>query len=53
MKAHPDVPTFDYNITNNAVGLAYIEVMAAFENREDKSQDFAQFINQSLISAEE
>jgi ribosomal protein L13E len=32
-KAHPDQPVFNFNLTDNSIGMAYLEVMAERENK--------------------
>ena len=44
MKAHPDAPTQNFGNINQAHALAYIEMMAEFEQRKSKKQTFANWI---------
>ena len=48
LKAYPNAPVFNYSLTDNATGLAYIEMMAEFEARENKEQTFDEFIELQL-----
>jgi hypothetical protein len=48
LKTHPDVPVFNFFITSNEIGLAYIEMMAAYEQRPDQTQTFNQFLDNLL-----
>ena len=48
IKSSPNTPIFNYTNTSNEAGMAYIEMMAAFENRENLDQSFDEFIGDIL-----
>jgi hypothetical protein len=48
LQSSPNTPIFNYYNTNNAVGLAYIEMMSEFENRLDEKQTFDEYISMQL-----
>ena len=52
LKTYPDAPIFDYMKTDNGQGMAYIEMMAEFEQRKNKKQTFAKWYESALKSAE-
>lgn len=52
LKAYPDAPVFNYMLTDNASGLLYIKMMAAFDNRKNKKQTFGKWYESAFKAAE-
>lgn len=48
LKAYPDAPVFNYMLTDNAAGMAYIEMMAGFEQRKNKKQSFGKWLDNEI-----
>jgi len=48
IKSHPDAPTQNFGGIEQSHAIAYIEMMAAFEQREDKKQKFDKWLNSVL-----
>ena len=45
LKNTPNTPIFNYMSSDDSEGLDYIEMMASFEQRQDKSIDFNQWLD--------
>jgi hypothetical protein len=52
MKAHPDAPTQNFGSIDQADAIAYIEVMAEFENRANLDQSFGEWLKESIEHTE-